>query len=182
MADAMEEPMIDRTRRDELADAIHLFLAGYSTNDDFDDWLTENELFVSTDPSRYADALIGPIVENAWCLYSDTRRYRLVGRDRPGAEERRNVLRWIMFLRSDLEYEWPPQRFVHPFHYQSGPGCLVLLLTLGLWTPGASEARVRFDAWTTEGDFAVWPYRRREDFEEALRRTCPLARSGRTAA
>lgn len=43
----------------------------------------------------------------AWLLSSDMKEHRLVGRYSVGPGERREVLRWILFLDSDFEYRWP---------------------------------------------------------------------------
>jgi hypothetical protein len=52
-----------------------------------------------------------PAVQEIYCrglsgLYSDLHEHRLVGRYRLSREVRREVARAILFLKSDLDYEW----------------------------------------------------------------------------
>jgi hypothetical protein len=51
---------------------MHGLLAGYLTNDQFDDWLAAHDFDVFRNPGDYHDAVLGPIVERSWCLYNDT--------------------------------------------------------------------------------------------------------------
>lgn len=71
-----------------------------------------------------------------------------------------------MFLYSDLEYEWP----IEP---GEGPGLLENLLTLGVagrkWR---REFELRMRA---VGDWDLWPFFRRSDFDDCLRRPRLLA-------
>ncbi len=164
--------MVDRVLRDRLADAIHDLAAGFLTNDAFEDGLFEAGIPLATDPSRWPDPAIGPIGERAWCLYSDTHPYPLTGRHKLPPEGRRQVLRWVLFLRSDLEYEWPQFRLINPA-LVSLSGCLLSVLTLGI-LPRWRFAR-EFAEWQRSGEYSVWPFLRRSDFDEASRQHCPFA-------
>lgn len=179
--------MVNRESRDALADALHGFLAGHTSNDEFDDWLFENRFDYARDPADYSDPALGPLIENAWCLYSDTREYRLIGRNRLDNARRREVLRWVLFLRSDAEYEWPPIRFVNPAllslsgFVSSVASTFAAVLTLGLWRPDKAavlSAREALTAWQASGHHDLWPFLRREDYERERHRYCPLAVTG----
>jgi hypothetical protein len=164
--------MVDRVLRDRLADAIHELAAGFITNDEFEDGLLAAGIPLATDPSRWPDPAIGPIGEVAWCLYSDTHPYRLNGRHKLPPEGRRAALRWVLFLRSDLEYEWPPFRLINPA-LVSLSGCLLSLLTLGI-LPRRRFAR-EFASWQQAGEYGLWPFFRRSDYDAVHRQHCPLA-------
>lgn len=68
----------------------------------------------------------------------------------------------ILFLRSDLEYEWPFARY--PSFEEQCRGLLMNLLTLG------GEARRRGREFSAAGDVEVWPFLRAVDYERELRR------------
>lgn len=163
--------MVDRERRTLLADAIHGLLGGFLSNYEFEEWLETHDFPVFRHPSAYQDAAIGPIVEWAWCLYGDQREYRLVGRNRLNRQYRRDVVRWILFLRSGLEYEWPECRFINPA-FLSLSGCLFFLVTLGIGP--RIIGRRQFAAWSASGDFSVWPFLRWCDYEVEHRAVCPF--------
>jgi hypothetical protein len=143
--------MIDRAGRDRLAECIHQLAAGVVTNHEFED---KGE-FKSSDDAIRAVFWGGP-----WLLYDDFRNYRLRGKYRLTPAVRKEVARWVLFLKSDLPYEWP----------MSQPGILSVLravanlMTLGLIARRAQRKFERF------GDITVWPFLRRADYEAALRR------------
>ncbi len=143
--------MIDRMGRDRLAESIHQLAAGVITNHEFED---KGE-FQSTD-----DAIRAVFWGGAWLLYDDFRTYRLRGKYRLDPAVRKEAARWVLFLKTDLPYEWPVTR----------PGMFAILrafanlMTLGLV---ARRAQRRFERC---GDFAVWPFLRRADYEAALQR------------
>jgi hypothetical protein len=164
--------MVDQQLRDCLADAIHALVSGFITNDEFEDGLLAAGIPLTAAPSRWPDPAIGPIGEAAWCLYSDTHLYRLTGRHKLAPEHRREVLRWVLFLRSDLEYEWPSIRLINPALF-SLSGCLLSLLTAGI-LPRGRFAR-EFAAWQRAGDHNVWPFIRRADYNLVYQAHCPVA-------
>jgi len=150
--------MIDRNARDRLAEAIRHLAAGTITNVEFG----ERALSSSADPAVHAVFLGGP-----WFLYHDLASYRLKGAHRLSPAVRREAARWILFLKSDLPYEWPVDR-------RSMVGTLswvvINLFTFGFLARGAQR---RF---AQSGDVAVWPFIRRSDFEGTLTRPPYLAK------
>lgn len=147
--------MIDRSSRDRLATALRQYVSGRLTNDDLDnvvvDWRDRGAVAVKC---------------RAWCLYDDTYQHRAVGRfylPRPARDE---IGRWILFLHSDLEYTWPDFCFVQIVNW------LMNLLTFGWWERRKKE---RFDQFMTAGDFSVWPFVTRRDYEAVLKQPRYLA-------
>jgi len=164
--------MVDRALRARPADAIHALAAGLITNDEFEDGLLADGIPLAVDPHRWLDPSIGPIGEAAWCLYSDTHAYRLAGRYKLSPEARREALRWVLFLRSDLEYEWPPFRLINPA-LVSLSGCQVSLLTFGILSRRWFARE--FTEWQRAGEYVVWPFFRRTDYDAVYRQHCPFA-------
>ena len=165
--------MVDHEQRECLADAVHALAAGMITNDAFPELLRSGGIRFLDYPWRYRDAALGPIIEHAWCLYHEDYEYKLAGRHRLTAERRHEVLRWVLFLRSELEYEWPRFRFINPA-LASLDGCLLSLLTFGI-LPCLRQSR-EFKKWQQSGDFSVWPFVRRSDYDAVRREFCPFAR------
>jgi hypothetical protein len=80
-----------------------------------------------------------------------------------------------MFLRADLEYEWPAIRFINPA-LVSSIGCFLSLLTFGLWaTQKRQQGQREFAKWRRAGDYDVWPFLRRSEYVAIYRQFCPLA-------
>jgi len=144
--------MIDRPTRDRLAEGLRQFAAGRSWSEDF-------EQHCVLPGMKSHDPAAREIAWAAWSLYDDFSDTRLVGRYRLSRESRRAIARWIMFLRSEMTYEW-----------RSYPRWRALtLLPLDLLTLGTT-ARIRNRKWRQTGELFVWPYRRWSDYREALRR------------
>ena len=143
--------MIDRSSRDRLSELIRHLAAGLITNDQFEDAL----------PIRSIDPAVDQLIDESWYLYSDIWEHRLVGRYQLPREGKRHLSRWILFLKTDLEYEWPLWNPLLVFGAN--------ILTLGL---AARFIRAR---WQRHGDVSVWPFIRASDYEVALRHPPYLA-------
>lgn len=99
------------------------------------------------------------------------REHRLIGRHSIQPSERREVLRWILFLDSDLEYRWPrmslpglsPLRRARPIvmRWLNGPNAI------------SYERATEFLA---SGDFNAWPFISRLDYKYALKNPRRLAK------
>lgn len=95
--------MVDVSARRELSQNLRRLVTGRMTNDEFDELVY--------DPScDSADGAVRNIAEFGYCLYSSDLLcpYKLKGRHAVSAEVRRTAARCVLFLRSALEYEWPP--------------------------------------------------------------------------
>ena len=91
------EPVIDREGRRKAATLLRSLASGRITNAKFADrWPVS------------PDSAVEEVYWAAWKLFSDLREYRLAGPDRLTKAERRVVARWVVFLRTDLPYSWPP--------------------------------------------------------------------------
>jgi hypothetical protein len=140
--------VVDRASRDCLAELIHQLAAGRISNDQFEEHLPR-----SNDPAIYEVFWNG-----AWCLYDDLSEHRLIGPHRVPKDVRSDVARWVLFLKSSLEYEWPP--------FPPRPRLLYLLTnvaTLGFY------GRWYLDRWRTAGETSCWPFIRSSDLDAALK-------------
>jgi len=106
--------MIDLERRRTLALNLRHISVGLISNDDFesnvadtvsDGWLPEQ--YHRSKKAKTDDAAIVPILELSWGLYSDLESRKLKGKYKLDDETLRIIARCILFLRSDLEYQWP---------------------------------------------------------------------------
>jgi hypothetical protein len=104
------------------------------------------------------DVAVREIWNAAWGLYSDVRTHRLTGKHGLTADTKEAVARCILFLHSELPWEWPTRGFPASLLFFAGSVC-----TLGLL---ARWDRRRYRA---AGEFVVWPFFRRPDYEAALR-------------
>ena len=92
--------MVDRASRDELAKAVRRLVAGLVTPDEF--------AARQSDPlQRSRDLGVQAIRLAAAQLGEDLREGDLEGPRALGRAGRRPVAHWILFLKSDLEYDWP---------------------------------------------------------------------------
>jgi hypothetical protein len=153
--------MIARTERTQLALQLRRLASGRISNDDFEDGT----------PRHSPDAAVQELFLFGWSLYHDYSTYRLRGRQAPSREVLDIVARCVLFLDSDLEYEWPE----HP--PRRALGWIVALLTLG-WVD--IRRLGAWQQWRRTGDFEVWPFFRRTDCE--LARANPRFFTGRGAA
>ena len=153
--------MIDPDSRNRLAESLRHLVSGQITNDQFEDaaWIDSD------------DAIIDAVKWQAWFLYSDLHEHKLRGSHAVSKSDRLVVARFILFLHSDLSYEWPP----HPF--DGGVGVIARLLSFAV-SFGIIPRRVD-KKWKAVGDFDVWPFIRRKDYEQAL--TDPKLLRGRAA-
>ena len=140
--------MTDKRDREKLAEALRHLATGQITNRAYEG---------RTEP-RSSDIAVREIWRAAWGMYSDVRTHRLTGKNALTAETKEAVARCILFLHSDLPWEWPTRSFAEGLQFAAANIC-----TLGLF--GLREER-RYRA---AGDFSVWPFFRRPDYEAALR-------------
>ena len=137
--------MIDRQKRDRLAEALRHLLSGCLNNLTFDD------LDVPGGITHSKDRALHEVFQTVWPFYDDFRSHPLHLTEGQSLDFKR----CIVFLHSDAEFEWPrrPLRAVDYF----------------LRVADDFTGR-RFGWWSAEpaGDMAVWPFFRREDYDRAL--------------
>jgi hypothetical protein len=146
--------MVDRIARDKFAELLRHFGAGNLANDQYEDAAH----LILKDADRN-DRSLWAVYSAAWFLYDDIRVHRLRDKHALTDEGRRAVARWILFLQSDLEYEWPIRSMI------SLSGCLLRICTLGLAglvLGPINERRLR-----RIGSWELWPFFREADYQSA---------------
>ncbi len=142
--------MIDRDRRDALAQLLRQLCSGCLTNDQFEDAAGD----LLSKPHARTDPAIQAIIKQAWYLYSDLREYQLRGKDALPPSVKREVARWIIFLHSDIEYEWTVS---------------AILLNLQRWVIRLKRRFIHGKAKTImRRDPSIWPFARRDDYDQSL--------------
>jgi hypothetical protein len=140
--------MIDRQARDTFAALLRHLAAGQITNDDFEDRM----------PLRSKDAGVNRIFwAGAWHLYDDLRSYKLTGKYRLPKEHKREIAKWILFLKSDVEYQYPRVFRIIDYIYP-----LLVIFSLGLAIP-----IIRY-IYKRKLDPSIWPFSNRADYEHSL--------------
>ncbi|WP_157372603.1 hypothetical protein [Photobacterium marinum] len=138
--------MIDRKARDELASLIRSLSSGQITNDEFEDRIPSSE-----DMAIREIAWLG-----AWGLYSDTKEYKLRGKNALCSTDKSMVARWVLFLKSDFEYSWPTptlkERILHK-------------LSFGFLGKSIRQQN------SIDGDLQYWPFVDQAQFNAAKTRT-----------
>ncbi len=135
----------DRAARDRLSLGLRRLASGRLTNAEFDEVM----VYESSDEALVAISHAG------WSLYDDFFVYRLRGRRALTQEALEAVARCVLFLDTDLPYEWPPLR----------PSLSRLVLTLVTLGRSLKRARQQCEA---SGSFHVWPFVREIDYRAAL--------------
>lgn len=135
---------VDRHSRDRYAEILRHFAAGRLTNFEYEDAC---ECFLRT-----PDRAVREIWWAMWHLYDDLKEHRMTGTHELPSTTRAIVVRSVVFLHSDLVFEWPrmgPLRFV------------LYVITLG---------RLGRPARPTGSDWELWPFFRPEDLAGCVAR------------
>ena len=143
--------MIDRRNRNQMAQAVRALASGLITNDEFDDERMPHP--VGNDPAIHEIYWKG-----VWPLYSDMQCYKLRGKDALDAEQKSWLARCVLFLKTDLPYEWPVLT-----RKQS------LLLFIKNAASLGKANRKHIESLRRAGDLSVWPFLRKSDFGNALK-------------
>jgi hypothetical protein len=143
--------MIDRVARNDHAQKLRWLASGRISNDQYEDSL----------PISDDEATDSIFWNGGWHLYSDTTEHRLTGNKALDKFTKKDVARWVLFLKSDLPYRWP----------SSGPivflkNCM-FFLTLGFAFRKFRQKRQRV---LQQGHGPAWPFFSQEEVNAALSR------------
>lgn len=146
--------MVDFAARKKAAEVARRFVAGQISNFEF-----ENCFPSSNDPAICA------IEDTLWCFYDDFEEHQLKGKWSVPDETKVLMLRWLMFLYSGTEYEWPAISYpgVRPIQY-------------GLFGKLFNRHRKQH-TFLNSGDVEYWPFIDKESFEYAKNNPSLLAGS-----
>jgi len=151
-----------RPARIVLAEALRQLASGTITNFDFERWISTHQ----------EDRAAREIDEFAWSFYDDFTEHKLRGRHRLSKLQRQVFARCVMFLQTDLEYEYPHNaKWLWAFQRTGWNfGQFFSFLT-------GQSLRSKADTHTDcTIDDRIWPFARRSDYLEALKH--PIYLSG----
>jgi len=135
--------MIDRPARDNLAERLRHLASGTMTNYAFED-----------SGIKTMDEAIREIeFRLAWPRYDDLHEHTLTGGYAITRGSRLDFARTILFLKTDLPYEWKRQIGIRGF-----------LNSIFRLFPPTRRARLIVD----NGDLRVWPFLKYSDYKQAL--------------
>lgn len=135
--------MVHRRARDIAANAVRDLMQGSISNREYE----------RTYPTAKDDPALWAIYTALWFGYSDASEHTLTGRHALNDEDRALVDRCLLFLRSDLEFQWPPPKF----RLRYG---VLRLLGLGQIVKRREQEELSI------GDIEVWPFLKKADYEE----------------
>ena len=95
-----------------------------------------------------ADPVIEAVEEATYWAFCNFGPKRFVGKHRLSPESRRDIARVVVFLRSDFEYRWPPERAWSALRY--------LLHVLGVRCTRISQAEIA--QWSQVVETEAWPF------------------------
>ena len=152
--------MIDKQARAKLSESLRHLVSGQITNDQFE----------KIAPRKSNDRAIWAIRHRAWFLYDDLKEYKLKGKYALTPKAKGVITRWLLFLKSNFEYEWP----THPGELWWG--LILHLLSLSL------ISRIFWNrTWIRSGNSKIWPFIREKDLQKARRMPKLLSGAGRKA-
>jgi hypothetical protein len=137
--------MIDRHARDIAADALRDFMEGSISNKGYERRYPRSK----NDPALWAT------YSRVWFFYSDVSEHGLTGKHALTEEGRAFLERCLLFLRSNIGFQWPPMK-IHVWYP------LLRLLGLG-WI-----ANRRVEKLMSVGDKEVWPFLRKAEYQDYI--------------
>ncbi len=181
---------VDVTTRKFLADQLSALIHGEITNQEFDQGFDGEACWTLSE-----DDGVKEVATAAWFLYDDFKTTRFVGKQSLSATTLDDFDRAVCFLKTELEYVWPnfpgkplPACLVAGDAVLSLIGAAIiyrglqhdpivreLLMLAGAvltfpfcyWAHTSKIKRGKYRNWLANGDFAVWPFLTRADYEKA---------------
>ena len=135
--------MVDRQARDSAVKVLRTFMDGTISNYKYDD----------TFPKSGSDPALAAIWTNLWFYYSDVREHTLGAKHALTPEARALFERSLLFLKSDLEFQWPSPKLKLRFG-------LLRLLGFG------RKLRQREEREMSVGDKDFWPFLHQADYQK----------------
>ena len=170
--------MVDNNRRKKLALHLRHLSTGQISNNQFEKRITKDvtygwlpEQYYRAKESKTDDPIFRPILEFSWCLYNDTYNHKLTGKHKLSNEQTKEIARFILFLNSDLEYDWTYVDITNPVIRFSFTDILKSIISFGQHYRDLNLKREEeFELMKKAGDFELWPFKTRIQYEEQLKR------------
>ncbi|MCF8714484.1 hypothetical protein JM658_06525 [Joostella atrarenae] len=142
---------MNRNHRNILAENLRHYLSGTITNFEFMDRI---EPIYRTD-----DKGVRAVESEFWFCYDDLRKHKNIGKDKLTVEAENHIKRFILFLKSDNEYEWKDPKFSNPFKW------ILNLITIKRYPKKSEKNELKNEE---TGDGQVWPFFRQTEFEKEI--------------
>lgn len=154
---------MDMAARQKASQLFRDFISGNISNDAFEDQI----------PITH-DRAIDAVWSTSWVFYDDFKEHKLEGRDRLPPDQKRACIRWLLFLQSDLLYEWPAIYL---------PGMDPVSRTRpNFWRRLISSHKFLDESVVSDfinaGHYPVWPFISVRDYKQAI--SNPLLLSGKS--
>jgi hypothetical protein len=143
--------MIDRNARNLAAQIIRHYVCGVITNKEFE----------GRYPSSKGDPIIRTLEDSLWASYEDIGTHKLTGKNAVSYDLKQRIARWLLFLYSDCEYRWPEIS-------DAGFRDLPADSWFGNFIRTIFGYEERSSAFLRCGDYDVWPFLAREEYENAI--------------
>ncbi len=168
--------MVDKDRRKKLALHLRHLSSGQISNDEFEERITDDitygwlpEQYYRAKECSTDDRVIRPVVEFAWCLYSDLNNHKLVGKFKLTESQEKEIARLILFLHSVQEYTWDYLDMTNPIMRFSFADILKSIITLGQhYRVLRLKREEEFELIKKTGEFELWPFKTRVEYEQQL--------------
>ncbi len=142
---------MNRKDRNLLAENLRHYLSGTITNFEFMDRI---EPIYKTD-----DKGVRAVESEFWFCYDDLKEHKNVGKRKLPNETEMHIKRFILFLKSDNEYEWKDPKFSNPFKW------ILNLITIKRYPKKSEKNELKNEE---TGDDQVWPFFRQTEFEKEI--------------
>ncbi len=170
--------MVDNNRRKKLALHLRNLSTGQISAVEFEKRISQDitygylpEQYYRAKENKTDDPVIRPILEYAWCLYNDAYNHKLTGQHQLSDAQIKEIARIILFLHSDLEYDWTYIDLTNPVIRFSFTDILKSIITFGQHYRDLNLKREEeFERLKKTGDFELWPFKTKSDYEEQLHR------------
>ena len=169
--------MIDTERRKKLAYHLRHLSIGLITNDEYENYITEDisfgwlpEQYYRAKEAEFDDAIIKPMLELSWFLYSDLKEHKLIGKHKLTEKQIKDIARYILFLHSENKYEWKYIDLTNPLMRFSFKDIILSVITLGKhYQNKLNEREKEYAELKNNADYEYWPFINRKQYEEELK-------------
>ena len=142
---------MNRNHRNILAENLRHYLSGTISNFEF---LNRIRKTYRTD-----DKGVRAIEREFWSCYDDLREHKNTGTDKLTDEDEEHIKRFILFLKSDNEYEWNDPKFPNPIKW------ILNLITCGSYSKNLEHKE---EENIEVGDDQFWPFFQQTEFEKEI--------------
>lgn len=169
--------MVDKERRKKLAFHLRHLAVGLISNDEFENYITDEvtfgwlpEQYYRAKEAEIDDPIIRPMLELSWTLYSDLKNYKLKKKDKLSDQQLKDIARFILFLHTELEYEWPYLDATNPLIHFSFKDVLLSVLTLGQhYRNKLKQQHQEFEKFTETDNYIYWPFISETQYQDQLK-------------